>query len=244
MTVAVAVRKNGRTVLAADSLVNFAGQRFSPDNCQFHKVQRVGESLLAVAGWSLYTEMLQSHLASNPPPQLRTEQEVFAFFLNFWRAIRQEYPFRTSAGNGADLDSTFVLANRNGIYRVSSDFDVTYFTAYTAIGSGGKYALGALKVLYAQLDDPAEIARRAVQVGIDFDVYCGGQIDVGEVGEDVASTPSASSAARLNEPKVDGAKGDAAHAEHRAAAAKAAAKEAREAREERGGQGGARRGGA
>jgi hypothetical protein len=35
--------------------------------------------------------------------------------------------------------------------------------------------------LYDQLDDPAEIARQAVQVGIDFNVYCGGPIDMEEV---------------------------------------------------------------
>jgi ATP-dependent HslUV protease subunit HslV len=186
MTIAVAVRKGGRTVLAADSLVNFGGQRFSAENCKFHKIKRVGDSFLVWAGWSLYAEMLNAHLSRHPPPALRSEAEVFTFFVQFWRAMRDDYTFMQRVTPSvehpfADLDSVFLLANQAGIFRVASDMDVTLFEQYTAIGSGSKYSLGALRILYEQLDDVAEIARRAVQVGIDSDVYCGGPIDLSEV---------------------------------------------------------------
>ncbi|HYF15328.1 MAG TPA: hypothetical protein VD971_09685 [Phycisphaerales bacterium] len=186
MTIAVAVAKQGRIVIAADSLVNFGGQRFDPANCQFHKIHRVGESLMVWAGWSLYAEILTAHLASHSPPALFTEREVFSFFVRFWRSMRDEYTWMHRGGSHhehpfADLDSTFLLVNRGGIFRVASDMDVTQFRQFTAIGSGSKYALGALCVLYDQLNDPMQIAVRAVQVGIDSDVYCGGSIDAEEV---------------------------------------------------------------
>jgi ATP-dependent protease HslVU (ClpYQ) peptidase subunit len=186
MTVAVAVTKNDRTVLAADSLVNFGGQRFAPGNGEFHKIHRVGESLLAWAGWSLYGELLTAHLAADKrrPSDLATEADVFDFFIAFWRAIRADYTFMQRAGDRhpfADLDSTFLLANRHGIFRIAGDMDVSQFRQYSAVGSGSPYALGALRILYEQLADPADIARRAVAVGIEFDVYCGGEIDVAEV---------------------------------------------------------------
>jgi hypothetical protein len=38
-----------------------------------------------------------------------------------------------------------------------------------------------MRVLYGQLEDAAEVARHGVQVGIDFDVYCGGLVDLAEV---------------------------------------------------------------
>jgi len=82
----------------------------------------------------------------------------------------------------AKLESTFLLVNESGIYRVAGDMDVTQFQQYSAIGSGSYYALGALRVLYDQPLSAEQIGRRAVQVGIDFDVYCGGRIDCETVG--------------------------------------------------------------
>jgi ATP-dependent protease HslVU (ClpYQ) peptidase subunit len=185
MTVAVAVRKHGRTVVAADSLVNFGGERYGTENSRFHKIQKVGDSLVVWSGWSLYAELLNAHLERLPPPSLNTEAEVFDFFVSFWRALIEQYTLLQPSGSRehpfAELDSVFLLANRAGVFRVSSDLDVTEFTHYAAIGSGSKYALGALRVLFEHDDDPVSIAQRAVQVGIDFNVSCGGPIDVCEV---------------------------------------------------------------
>lgn len=186
MTVAVAVTKGGRTFLAADSLVNFGGQKFSAANCRFQKIFRVGDSLITWAGWSLYAEMLDAHLRqADKVPRLHTESEVFAFFVHFWRAMRDDYAFRVRQAEAqghpfVDLESVFLMINSSGIFRVASDMDVTQFAHYCAIGSGSKYALGALRVLYDQPLQADEIAKRAVQVGIDCDVYCGGVIDVAE----------------------------------------------------------------
>ena len=47
MTVAVAVRKQGKTVLVADSLVNFGGQRFPARDTRLNKIHRIGDSLIA-----------------------------------------------------------------------------------------------------------------------------------------------------------------------------------------------------
>jgi ATP-dependent protease HslVU (ClpYQ) peptidase subunit len=185
MTVAVAVRKQGRTVVAADSLVNFGGERYPNDNSRFRKIQEVGDSLMVWSGWSLYAELLTAHLSRQPPPSLHNEAEVFSFFVSFWRALQEEYTLLQPRGSRehpfGELDSVFLLANRSGVFRISSDLDVTEFNRFAAIGSGSKYALGALQVLYACEEDPLEIARRAVQVGIDSNVYCGGPIDVAEV---------------------------------------------------------------
>jgi ATP-dependent protease HslVU (ClpYQ) peptidase subunit len=186
MTIAVAVRKDGRTVLAADSLVNFGGQRFPPENCRFHKIFRMGSTSIVWAGWSLYAEMLTAHLAQNEPPPLASEPEVFTFFVRFWRSMRDDFTFITQGSRGvehpfADLESVFLLVNRAGMFRVAGDMDVTPFEQFCAIGSGSKYALGALHVLYPGNLDAAEIAVRAVRVGIEYDVYCGGTVDLVEI---------------------------------------------------------------
>jgi ATP-dependent protease HslVU (ClpYQ) peptidase subunit len=54
-------------------------------------------------------------------------------------------------------------------------------TEHCAVGSGSKYALGALRVLFDQEMDAGQIAQRSVQVGIDYDVHCGGPIEMLEI---------------------------------------------------------------
>jgi len=186
MTVAVAVMRNDRVALAADSLVNFGGQRYPASNTRFNKIHRIGESWIAWAGWSLYAELLEAHLKVESPPRLDTEAEIFAFFVQFWRALRVQYHYdhdvkRSPGFPIADFDSVFLLVNRAGIFRVAADMDVTQFQEYCAVGTGSKYALGAMRVLYENTEDVSAVARQAVQVGIDFDIYCGGTIDVVEV---------------------------------------------------------------
>ena len=186
MTVALAVHKNQRIILAADTLVHYGGQRFPQENCRIQKIYRVGNSVLAWAGWSLYAELLDAYFAAEQPPDLVSERAVFSFFIRFWRSLRDDYTFLsrrtpTDSHPFVDLDSTFLIANRGGIFRVSGDMDVTYFQHYCAIGSGAQYALGALRILYDECEDPWEMARRAAQVGIDFNVYCDGEIDMIEL---------------------------------------------------------------
>lgn len=210
MTVAVAVAKDDQIIMAADSLVNFGGQRFTPDNARFRKIERVGDSLLVWAGWSLYGELLNSHLASKPPPAtLDTETKVFCFFIDFWRSIRASYTWHrhqilTDDNPFGGLDSIFLLANRHGIFRIADDMDVSKFEQYCAIGSGSKYALGALRILYRAFDDPVRIAREAVGVGIECDVYCGGEIDIAAVEMNGHSPPPA----RIPTPGRPGAHAD------------------------------------
>ncbi|HVP72575.1 MAG TPA: hypothetical protein VMS30_02480, partial [Phycisphaerales bacterium] len=192
MTVAVAVRKADRTFLAADTLMSFGGERYPRDNCRVEKIYRVGSSVLAWAGWSLYAEMLDAYLLRHAPPSLRSETEVFSFFIQFWRLMRDDYTFvREHKAQDqhpfVDLDSTFLIANAAGIFKVSRDMNITTFQQYCAIGSGAAYALGALRILYEQESDAGVIARRAAQVGIDFDVHCGGSVDVIEVKRDLAA---------------------------------------------------------
>jgi ATP-dependent HslUV protease subunit HslV len=57
---------------------------------------------------------------------------------------------------------------------------VSRFKRFDAIGSGGNYALGALHAIY---DGPSqlraeEIARRACDAAVHFDLSCGGEQDV------------------------------------------------------------------
>ena len=101
MTVAVAVQKGGRTVVAADSLVHFGGQRCPPDNCRFRKIHEFGSSLVVCAGWTLYTELLTAYCAQHGMPEIEGEAGVFDFFLQFWRSRDRRPTSRSSAARRA-----------------------------------------------------------------------------------------------------------------------------------------------
>ena len=186
MSIVVAVRKSGRTVVAADSLNVFGQERVSADNSRATKIKPVGESVLAVTGWSVYANILDDFLHQHKSPPLDDEREIFSFFLDLWKELRERYPFVNEQATNkdtpfCDLDASFLIANRNGIYKISQDASVCRFDKYYAIGSGGVYALGALYQIYDEVDDPAELARRGVETAIEFDIYCGRPIDILEV---------------------------------------------------------------
>ncbi len=188
MSIVVAVTKNGRTVMACDSMGFYGSQRVPTDNSKAIKVRPVGESLLAMTGWSLYDNILDDQLAARngTPPPLGTALEIFGFFTAMWKELHERYPFVNDQAHEkdspfGDLDSTFMVANASGIYKVASDTNVSHFAKYCAIGSGSDYALGALHHLYDRERDPARMAVMAVETAVTFDCYCGGEIDLHEL---------------------------------------------------------------
>jgi ATP-dependent protease HslVU (ClpYQ) peptidase subunit len=55
---------------------------------------------------------------------------------------------------------------------------VTRFLRFDAIGSGSSYALGAVHALYDGRLSAEEMARRACEAGMHFDIACGGEVDL------------------------------------------------------------------
>ena len=99
------------------------------------------------------------------------------------QALHKRYPFVNDQAQSrdspfGDLDSSFLIANAAGIFKVSHDMDVCSFQQYYAIGTGADYALGAFLNLYDTDLETEVVARRAVETAVQFDVHCGGDLDV------------------------------------------------------------------
>jgi ATP-dependent HslUV protease subunit HslV len=187
MSIAVAVQKGKKTVVAADTLSSFGDQRIAGENLVTSKVRRVGSALVATTGWAVYENILADFLEGKRAPALRDEASIFAFFMKLWKALHERYPFVNDQSEErdtpfGDLAASFLIANRSGIYKVSSDTSVCRFRQYYAIGCGADYALGALHVLYGERGSARDVARRAVEASIAFDVHCGGEIELFELG--------------------------------------------------------------
>ena len=187
MSIALAIRKDGELIVASDTLTSFGHTKVPPSLHTAEKVRRVGGSYLAATGWGLYENILDDVLTRRANPRLGSRGQIFAFFLRLWSDLHKKYSFvndqidEKEAGPFGNLDSTFIIAGRTGIFYVGPDMSVTAVRHYFAIGSGAPFALGALHALHDSKLGAEAIARRAVEAAIAFDTYCGGDVRIDRV---------------------------------------------------------------
>ena len=187
MSIALAIEKNGELLVAADTLTSFGHTKVPPALHAAVKVRRVGASLLATTGWGVYENILDDVLARRKNVRLGSRGQIFEFFLRLWSDLHKKYSFvndqidEKEAGPFGNLDSTFLIAGRAGIFYVGPDMSVTRVKHYFAIGSGAQFALGALSALYDSKLDAEAMARRAIEAAIAFDTYCGGEVQIHRV---------------------------------------------------------------
>ena len=192
MSIAVAVRKDARIVLATDSQTNLGSERVPAENLSGPKYLRIGDAYMAATGWTLYSNILADVLARRrATPRLDSEVNIFKFFTRLWGDLHEHYNFVKDQADDADspfgsLDSTFLVVCASGIFGVASDLSVLRYERYFAIGSGAPVALGAVHALYESERDAEAIARGAANAAIDHDVYCGHPVHVETVRERAA----------------------------------------------------------
>ena len=186
MSIAVAVKSGSRIIIASDSKRTFGSGEVPDSNLTDVKVRQIGPAYLAITGWGLYSNIFDDYLRGKRNPRLTDQASIFAFFRVFWKELHERYSFVNDQRPDdespfGDLDASFLIVNRGGIFSVACDMSVTQFDQYYAIGSGAPYALGALHALYGESADPDAMARKAVESAIALDLYCGGAVNVFEV---------------------------------------------------------------
>jgi len=187
MSIVVAVKKRNRTFIAADTLYLTGPQKdYTADLVGRSKVRKIGNSWVGLAGWSVYQNIFDHYVKRQRDPRMNTERAVFDFFLKFWKSLRRNYTLvkdQRDSGDSpfSDLDSSFLVANKFGIFDVHGNMTVWEHKHYCAIGSGSQYAYGALHALYERLPSAEDIAIQAVQSAIRFDDGCGGPVECFQV---------------------------------------------------------------
>lgn len=188
MSVAVAIQKQNQLVIAADTQDNFGASKVPMANYRSKKILHVGPSYIATTGWGIYDDILLDYFSRTPDVALLNKSQIFSFFMGFWRDLHEKYNFvkdqteEDEQSPFGGLDATFLIVNPSGIFYVSSNMSVTKFEHYFAIGSGADFSLGAIYALYDQPYSAEEIARKAVETAKAFNIYCGGEIDLFQVG--------------------------------------------------------------
>jgi ATP-dependent HslUV protease subunit HslV len=183
MSVIVAVRKGSTIAMAADTQTNFGDVALPADNLRAQKIRPLGNSYIGKTGWGVYDNIFADFLHGRRPPSLTDDVSIYRFFLRLWRRMREHYGLVNDQCHEKDspfldLDASFLVVNRTGIFHVASDMSVTKFAKYYAVGAGNDVALGCLYALYDEPGyDAAALARKAVQAAMTFKSYCGGEID-------------------------------------------------------------------
>ncbi|MBU6371869.1 MAG: ATP-dependent protease subunit HslV [Alphaproteobacteria bacterium] len=160
-TTILAVRKSGRVVIAGDGQVSI-GPTIMKGNARKVRPLAGGQVIAGFAGatadaFTLF-ERLEQKLERFPAQLARACVEL----AKDWRTDR--YLRRLEAMLiVADARDTFVITGAGDV--LDPEHSVV------AVGSGGNYALAAARALYDVLDDPEQIARRAMDIAADICVY-------------------------------------------------------------------------
>lgn len=177
------VQKDGIACMAAETLTSY-GNRKQPGKyiANPEKIFQVGNSFVGIVGWCVHMDVLKSVFASKLElPEFKDERELFEFSREMHTLLKEEYFLNTKSDDDDPYESsqmTIFFMNRNGLFGTYSMRSIERYTRFAAVGSGSRYALGAM---YAAYDTPAtavEIARIGVAAGIEFDNASEGSITI------------------------------------------------------------------
>jgi ATP-dependent HslUV protease subunit HslV len=172
-TTILAVRKDGRTVIAGDGQVSM-GATIVKGAARKVRTLAGGKVLAGFAGATAdaftLIERLEAKLEQYPDQLARACVDL----AKDWRTDR--YLRR--------LEAMLLVADKDAIFTVTGVGDVLepeYGVA--AVGSGGNYALAAARALIDNTDMDAEaVARRAMAIAADICVYTNGNLTVERLG--------------------------------------------------------------
>lgn len=176
MTTIVVVKKQGMIAIAADSQTTFGDdQKLLAGYDRFHdKIFKHGGHYLAVSGSAAHDLVLQSILHNAKKLDLSNRKGIFETFRKLHPKLKEQFFLRPEEEEDDPYESSqmmLLLANRHGIFGIYPMREVYEFERFWAIGSGRKYAMGAMYAAYENPDmSAADIAQLGIQAGCEFDV--------------------------------------------------------------------------
>lgn len=175
MTTIVVVRKGRDVAIAADSQTTFGDdQKLLAGYDAFHdKIFSVADSYFAISGSAAHDLVLQSALRGLKKKDLGSRAGLFETFRKLHPKLKEGFFLRPEEEEDDPYESSqmmVLIANGHGIFGVYPMREVYEFTRYWAIGSGRKFAMGALYAAYDRDDlSAAELAELAIRAGCEFD---------------------------------------------------------------------------
>ncbi len=167
-------RKGGQVTVACDSLVTF-GETKLPHGYEANtKMFNVAGSFVGAVGTTAHMPVLRQALGMLKPEdlQLHCRDAIFATFLRLHPKLKEHFFLNTKEQDSDPYESSqysIVIANAHGIFGVESYREVFEFDRFWAIGSGRRFALGAMHAVFDKAASSREIADAGVRAGCEFD---------------------------------------------------------------------------
>jgi ATP-dependent HslUV protease, peptidase subunit HslV len=172
-TTILAVRKNGKVVIAGDGQVSLQSTIIKPNA---KKVRRLGDGKViggfagATADAFTLFERLERKLEQHRGQLLRAAVEL----AKDWRTDKYL----------RNLEAMMIVADPSVTLILTGNGDVLEPAAgVAAIGSGGNFALSAATALFDYEDDAEVVARKAMKIAADICVYTNGELTVETMDE-------------------------------------------------------------
>jgi ATP-dependent protease HslVU (ClpYQ) peptidase subunit len=174
LSTVVVARKGGTVAIASDSLVTFGETRLPPGYEANDKMFAVAGSTIGAVGSTAHMPVLRGALAALAPEelQLQTRDGIFETFVRLHPKLKDRFFLNTKEHDSDPYESSqfsILVANVHGIFGVESYREVFEFERFWAIGSGRRFALGAMHAVYEQAKTARELAQAGVLAGCEFD---------------------------------------------------------------------------
>lgn len=177
MTTIVAARKGKTICIGADTLSTYNDMKESVKKHvrPIPKIFRHHDLYVGTSGDAVWADVLKNYFRKHPKSFLfRSTDELFVELSRLYKVLKEDYSLVSRSGEYDNLVSsehTLLLANPAGLFEVDCYRDIRQCTQFCAIGTGKKYALGAMCAVYDIIKDPKDIVKVGVEAACQFDCY-------------------------------------------------------------------------
>ena len=180
MTIVAGLIEDGKTYMAYDSQITFyeCSDLYTSTTCK--KVLRKGDILIGSTGNDRDINILRYRFAPPIDRRDKPDEYIFVDFLDsLVNLFTRNNRITTTDGVSSLKETEFMIAYKGSLYTIEHDLCVTqYKDNILCIGSGYRYAIGALEILRDMKISPEEKLIRALEIASKYDMYCNGPFQI------------------------------------------------------------------
>jgi ATP-dependent HslUV protease, peptidase subunit HslV len=181
MSTVVVARKGNSLAIGSDSLITFGETRLPPGYEANTKLFNVRGNWVGAVGSVAHMPVLNQALHALPKEKLllHSREAIFETFRLLHAELKEHFFLNTKENDTDPYESSqisILIANSHGIFGVESYREVFEFQRFWAIGSGRRFALGAMYATWDSSKTVREVAEMGVRAGCEFDTSSAGPV--------------------------------------------------------------------